>query len=31
VDFDEAVSRSKMYVKEEQKAAACLRSAAGAA
>jgi ferredoxin--NADP+ reductase len=31
VDFDEAVSRSKMYVKEEQKAAACQRSAAGAA
>jgi ferredoxin--NADP+ reductase len=31
VDFDEAVSRSKMYVKEEQQAAACQRSAAGAA
>jgi len=31
VDFDEAVSRSKMYVKEEQKAADCQRSAAGAA
>lgn len=30
VDFDEAVSRSKMYVKEERKAAACMRSAAGA-
>jgi ferredoxin--NADP+ reductase len=30
VDFDEAVSRSKMYVKEEQQAAACQRSAAGA-
>jgi ferredoxin--NADP+ reductase len=30
VDFDEAVSRSKMYVKEEQKAAACQRSVAGA-
>lgn len=27
VDFDEAVSRSKMYVKEEQKAAECQRSA----
>ncbi len=27
VDFDEAVSRSKMYVKEEQLAAACQRSA----
>ena len=27
VDFDEAVSRSKMYVKEEQQAAACQRSA----
>ena len=26
VDFDEAVSRSKMYVKEEQKAAECQRS-----
>jgi ferredoxin--NADP+ reductase len=31
VDFDEAVSRSKMYVKEEQQAAACQRSAAGGA
>jgi ferredoxin--NADP+ reductase len=31
VDFDEAVSRSKMYVKEERKAAACQRSASGAA
>ena len=31
VDFDEAVSRSKMYVKEEQKAAACQRSAKEAA
>jgi ferredoxin--NADP+ reductase len=31
VDFDEAVSRSKMYVKEEQQAAACQRSATGAA
>jgi len=31
VDFDEAVSRSKMYVKEEREAAACLRSASGAA
>jgi ferredoxin--NADP+ reductase len=31
VDFDEAVSRSKMYVKQEQKAAACQRSAAGVA
>jgi ferredoxin--NADP+ reductase len=31
VDFDEAVSRSKMYVKEEQEAAACQRSAHGAA
>jgi ferredoxin--NADP+ reductase len=31
VDFDEAVSRSKMYVKEERKAAACQRSAHGAA
>jgi ferredoxin--NADP+ reductase len=30
VDFDEAVHRSKMYVKEEQQAAACQRSAAGA-
>jgi ferredoxin--NADP+ reductase len=28
VDFDEAVHRSKMYVKEEQKAAECQRSAA---
>ncbi|MEJ2577210.1 MAG: sulfide/dihydroorotate dehydrogenase-like FAD/NAD-binding protein [Gammaproteobacteria bacterium] len=28
VDFDEAVARSKMYVKEEQQAAACQRSAA---
>jgi ferredoxin--NADP+ reductase len=27
VDFDEAVSRGKMYVKEEQKAADCQRSA----
>ena len=27
VDFDEAVSRGKMYVKEEQKAAECQRSA----
>jgi ferredoxin--NADP+ reductase len=26
VDFDEAVSRGKMYVKEEQKAAACQRA-----
>jgi ferredoxin--NADP+ reductase len=31
VDFDEAVSRSKMYVKEEQQAAACQRSAQGVA
>jgi ferredoxin--NADP+ reductase len=31
VDFDEAVSRSKMYVKEERKAAACQRSASGVA
>jgi ferredoxin--NADP+ reductase len=31
VDFDEAVSRSKMYVKEEQKAAECLRSSKEAA
>jgi len=31
VDFDEAVQRSKMYVKEEQQAAACQRSATGAA
>ena len=31
VDFDEAVQRSKMYVKEEQKAAACQRDAMGAA
>jgi ferredoxin--NADP+ reductase len=31
VDFDEAVSRSKMYVKEEQEAAACQRSAPEAA
>ncbi len=31
VDFDEAVQRSKMYVKEEQKAAECQRAAAGAA
>ena len=31
VDFDEAVSRSKMYVKEEQQAAACQRAATGAA
>ena len=31
VDFDEAVSRSKMYVKEEQKAAECLRSSREAA
>ena len=30
VDFDEAVARSKMYVKEEQKAAECQRTAAGA-
>ena len=30
VDFDEAVQRSKMYVKEEQKAAECQRAAAGA-
>jgi ferredoxin--NADP+ reductase len=30
VDFDEAVHRSKMYVREEQKAAACQRSAVGA-
>jgi ferredoxin--NADP+ reductase len=30
VDFDEAVQRSKMYVKEEQKAADCQRAAAGA-
>jgi len=27
VDFDEAVSRGKMYVKEEKKAADCQRSA----
>lgn len=31
VDFDEAVQRSKMYVKEEKKAAACQRNAMGAA
>ena len=31
VDFDEAVQRSKMYVKEEQQAAACQRDAMGAA
>jgi ferredoxin--NADP+ reductase len=31
VDFDEAVHRSKMYVKEEQQAAACQRNAIGAA
>jgi ferredoxin--NADP+ reductase len=31
VDFDEAVQRSKMYVKEEQRAAACQRDAMGAA
>jgi ferredoxin--NADP+ reductase len=31
VDFDEAVSRSKIYVKEEQQAAACQRSAQGVA
>jgi ferredoxin--NADP+ reductase len=31
VDFDEAVQRSKMYVKEEQQAADCQRAAAGAA
>ena len=31
VDFDEAVSRSKMYTKEEQKAAECQRSAKEAA
>ena len=31
VDFDEAVSRSKMHVKEEQKAAECQRSAKEAA
>ena len=31
VDFDEAVSRSKMYVKEERQAAACQRSAHGVA
>ena len=31
VDFDEAVQRSKMYVKEEKKAAACQRDAMGAA
>jgi ferredoxin--NADP+ reductase len=31
VDFDEAVSRCKLYVKEERKAAACQRSAHGAA
>ena len=30
VDFDEAVQRSKMYVKEEQQAAECQRAAAGA-
>ena len=30
VDFDEAVHRSKMYVKEEQQAAACQRAALGA-
>jgi ferredoxin--NADP+ reductase len=30
VDFDEAIQRSKMYVKEEQQAAACQRAAAGA-
>jgi ferredoxin--NADP+ reductase len=30
VDFDEAVHRSKMYVKEEQQAAACQRAATGA-
>ena len=31
VDFDEAVQRSKMYVKEERRAAACQRDAMGAA
>ncbi|MGD2129351.1 MAG: sulfide/dihydroorotate dehydrogenase-like FAD/NAD-binding protein [Lysobacterales bacterium] len=31
VDFDEAVHRSKMYVKEEQLAAACQRADSGAA
>jgi ferredoxin--NADP+ reductase len=31
VDFDEAVQRSKMYVKEEKLAAACQRDAMGAA
>jgi ferredoxin--NADP+ reductase len=31
VDFDEAVQRSKMYVKEEKRAAACQRDAMGAA
>ena len=31
VDFDEAVKRSKMYVKEERRAAACQRDAMGAA
>jgi ferredoxin--NADP+ reductase len=30
VDFDEAVARSKVYVKEEQMAAECQRAAAGA-
>jgi ferredoxin--NADP+ reductase len=30
VDFDEAIQRSKMYVREEQQAAACQRAAAGA-
>jgi ferredoxin--NADP+ reductase len=30
VDFDEAVHRSKMYVKEEQQAAECQRTALGA-
>jgi ferredoxin--NADP+ reductase len=30
VDFDEAVQRSKMYVREEQQAAECQRTAAGA-
>ena len=31
VDFDEAVQRSKMYVKEEKQAAACQRDALGVA